>query len=53
MCDIEAAAPKLLTYVVALSSLVRIWGERSTIHSLPALFFFFFGGGEWRLACAH
>ena len=27
-------------YVMALSLLARIWGECSTIHSLPALFFF-------------
>ena len=27
--------------VGALYSLARIWGERSTIHSLPAFFFFF------------
>ena len=27
---------------VAFSSLARIWGALSTMHSLPALFFFFF-----------
>ena len=36
--------------VVAFSSLARILGECSTIHSPPALFFFFF---KWRLARAH
>ena len=36
--------------VVAFSSSARIWGERSTVHSLPALFFFFF---KLRLARAH
>ena len=36
--------------VVAFSSRARILGECSTIHSPPALFFFFF---KWRLACAH
>ena len=35
--------------VVAFSSLARIVGECSTIHSLPALFFFFF---KWRSASA-
>ena len=30
--------------VVTISSLVRIWGECSVIHSPPALFFFFFFG---------
>ena len=35
--------------VVALSSLARIGGECLTIHSPPALFFFF----KWRLVCAH
>ena len=34
--------------VVALSSLARILGECSTIHSPPMLFFF-----KWRLARAH
>ena len=29
-------------FMVAFSSLARIWGECSTIHSLPALFFPFF-----------
>ena len=38
------------TQVLAFSSLARILGECSTIHSLPALFFFFF---KWRLAHAH
>ena len=35
--------------VVAFSSLARIWGQCSTIHSPPALFFFFL---KWRLARA-
>ena len=30
--------------VVAFSSSARIWGDCSTIHSGPALFFFFLGG---------
>ena len=32
----------LVVVVVAFSSLARIWGERLTIHSPLALFFFFF-----------
>ena len=32
----------VMMVVVALSSLTRILGECSTIHSPPALFFFFF-----------
>ena len=36
--------------VVAFSSWGRIWGGCLTIHSLPALFFFFL---KWRLARAH
>ena len=36
--------------VMAVSSLVRIFGECSTIHSLPSLIFFFL---KWRSACVH
>ena len=32
------------------SSLARIWGEGSTIHSPSVLFFFF---SKWRLVCTH
>ena len=37
--------------VVAFSSRARLLGECSTVHSPPALFFFFFL--KWRLAHAH
>ena len=40
----------MVVVVVAFSSRARILGECSTIHSPPALFFFFF---KWRLARAH
>ena len=46
---------QVVVVVVAFSSLARILGECSTIHSPPALlsFFFFFFFGKWRLARAH
>ena len=39
----------LLLVVVAFSSLERIWGECSTVHFPPALFFFFFFNVEINL----
>ena len=39
----------VVVVAAAFSSLARILGECSTIHSLPAPFFFF----RWRLARAH
>ena len=39
-CECRVVCAKLM--VLAFSSLARILGECSTIHSLPALFFFFF-----------
>ena len=41
----------ILVMGVAFTSLARIWGKCSTIHSSPQLFFFLFL--KWRLACAH
>ena len=39
--------------MVAFSSLARIWGECSTIHSPPALFFFFFPFFEMEISSTH
>ena len=38
----QCSVQVLSKMVVAFSSLVRTWGECTIIHSLPALFFFFF-----------
>ena len=44
----------IITVVVAFSSLARIWGKCSTIHSPPALYFFsFFFFLTWKLARVH
>ena len=40
----------IVLLLVAFSSLARIWGKCSTIHSSPALFFSLL---KWRLVCAH
>ena len=48
LSELSNVACTLVVVVVAFSSRARIWGECSTVHSLPALFSL-----KWKLACAH
>ena len=51
-CNIILLLDTAIVMMVAFFWLARIWGEYSTVHSLPALFCFLFFW-KWRLTCAH